>query len=132
MDQTEPLRREDGTLTEMLQHIITKDYTVVGYIKRPEWETAWAPGYTIISYVDENMIGATGHVNAAVVLQNIKPSLFAHAKIWQREATSNRSNTITTCCIITAYPKRRIVQHDVLFIGDPDGGHYDRLGFAHL
>lgn len=87
LDQTEPLRREDGTLTETLQHIITKDYTVVGYIKRPEWETAWAPGYTIISYVDENMIGATGHVNAAVVLQNIKPSLFAHA-----ENLAKRSN----------------------------------------
>lgn len=87
LDQTEPLRREDGTLTETLQHIITKDYTVVGYIKRPEWETAWAPGYTIISNVDENMIGATGHVNAAVVLQNIKPSLFAHA-----ENLAKRSN----------------------------------------
>ncbi|MEK4118651.1 FtsX-like permease family protein [Paenibacillus sp. FSL W8-0919] len=80
LDQTEPLRRENGTLTERLQHIKTKDYTVVGYIKRPEWETAGAPGYTIISYVDENMIGATDRVNAAVVLQKIKPSLFAHAE----------------------------------------------------
>ncbi|MHA2855991.1 FtsX-like permease family protein [Paenibacillus lautus] len=80
LDQTEPLRREDGTLTETLQHIKTKDYTVVGYIKRPVWETAWAPGYTIISYVDENFIGATDQVNAAVVLQKIKPSLFADAE----------------------------------------------------
>lgn len=80
LDQTEPLRREDGTLTETLQHIKTKDYTVVGYIKRPVWETAWAPGYTMISYVDENFIGSTDHVNAAVVLQKIKPSLFAHAE----------------------------------------------------
>ncbi|EGG31858.1 ABC transporter permease [Paenibacillus sp. HGF5] len=80
LDQTEPLRREDGTLTETLQHIETKDYTVVGYIKRPVWETAWAPGYTIISYVDENFIGATDQVNAAVVLQKIKPSLFADAE----------------------------------------------------
>ncbi|PCL93268.1 ABC transporter permease [Paenibacillus lautus] len=80
LDQTEPLRREDGILTESLQHIETRDYTVVGYIKRPEWETAWAPGYTIISYVDDNMIGSNDHVNAAVVLQKIKPSLFAHAE----------------------------------------------------
>ena len=80
LDQTEPLRREDGTLTETLQHIETKVYTVVGYIKRPVWETAWAPGYTIISYVDENFIGSTDQVNAAVVLQKIKPSLFADAE----------------------------------------------------
>lgn len=80
LDQTEPLRREDGTLTETLQHFKTKDYTVVGYIKRPVWETAWAPGHTMISYVDENFIGSTDHVNAAVVLQKIKPSLFAHAE----------------------------------------------------
>jgi len=79
LDQTEPLRREDGTLNETLQHIKTKNYTVVGFIKRPEWETAWAPGYTMISYVDKNMIGATDRVNAAVVLQKIKPSLFAYA-----------------------------------------------------
>ncbi|MGM1045756.1 MAG: ABC transporter permease [Bacillota bacterium] len=80
LDQNEPLRREDGTLTETLQHIKTKDYTVVGFIKRPVWETAWAPGYTIISYVDEKIIRANDHVNAAVVLQKIKPSLFAHAE----------------------------------------------------
>ncbi|PPB08808.1 ABC transporter permease [Brevibacillus laterosporus] len=80
LDQTEPLRREDGTLTETLQHIKTSDYTVVGFIKRPVWETAWAPGYTIISYVDDNIIGANDRVDAAVVLQNVNPSLFAHAE----------------------------------------------------
>lgn len=80
LDQTEPLRREDGTLTETLQHIKTRDYTVVGFIKRPVWETAWAPGYTIISYIDENIIGANDRVNAAVVIQKVNPSLFAHAE----------------------------------------------------
>ncbi|MDN9011985.1 ABC transporter permease [Brevibacillus laterosporus] len=80
LDQTEPLRREDGTLTETLQHIKISDYTVVGFIKRPVWETAWAPGYTIISYVDDNIIGANDRVDAAVVLQKVNPSLFAHAE----------------------------------------------------
>ncbi|AIG26610.1 ABC transporter permease [Brevibacillus laterosporus] len=80
LDQTEPLRREDGTLTETLQHIKTRDYTVVGFIKRPVWETAWAPGYTIISYVDDNIIGANDRVDAAVVLQKVNPSLFANAE----------------------------------------------------
>ncbi|MEC0167104.1 ABC transporter permease [Paenibacillus graminis] len=80
LDQTESLRRKDGILTETLQHLMTKDYTVVGFIKPPEGETAWAPGYTVLSYIDENIIGANDRVNAAVVLQKVNPSLFAHAE----------------------------------------------------
>ncbi|WP_334072595.1 ABC transporter permease [Paenibacillus sp. A14] len=80
LDQTEPLRREDGTLTETLQHIKTRDYTVVGFIKRPAWETAWAPGYTIISYVNEDIIRGNDRVDASVALQRVNPSLFAHAE----------------------------------------------------
>ncbi len=80
LDQNEPLRREDGTLTETLQHIKTREYTVVGFIKRPVWETTWAPGYTIISYVDENIIGANDRVDASVVLQRVNPFLFTHSE----------------------------------------------------
>ncbi|MED4729692.1 ABC transporter permease [Aneurinibacillus migulanus] len=80
LDQTEPLRREDSKLNETLQHIKTRDYTVVGFIKRPVWEMAWSPGYTIISYVDENIMGANDRVNAAVVLQKVNQPLFAHAE----------------------------------------------------
>lgn len=80
LDQTEMLRREDGKSTETLQHIKAMDYTVVGFIKRPVWESAWAPGYTIISYVDENIISANDRVDASVVLQRVNPFLFAHAQ----------------------------------------------------
>lgn len=80
LDQTEPLRREDGSLTETLKHIKARDYTVVGFIKRPVLESAWAPGYTIISYVDDKIIGANDRVDASVVLQRVNPFLFAHAE----------------------------------------------------
>ncbi|BBH19229.1 ABC transporter permease [Paenibacillus baekrokdamisoli] len=80
LDQTEPLRREDGTVKETLQHIKTREYTVVGIIKTPLGETAWSPGYTILSYVDENIIGANDRVDASVVLQRVNPFLFAHAE----------------------------------------------------
>ncbi|ANA83012.1 ABC transporter permease [Paenibacillus glucanolyticus] len=80
LDQTEPLRREDGTLTETLEHVKTREYTVVGIIKSPVWESAWAPGYTILSYVDENFIGADDRVDALVVLQRVNPFLFVHAE----------------------------------------------------
>jgi putative ABC transport system permease protein len=80
LDQTEPLRRGDGTLNETLQHIKIKDYTVVGFIKRPVWETAVAPGYTVISYVDDHIVGGNDRVDASVVLQLVHPFLFAHAE----------------------------------------------------
>ncbi|MFD0589330.1 ABC transporter permease [Paenibacillus sp. GCM10027627] len=80
LDQTEMLRRENGKLAETLQHIETKEYTVVGFIKQPVGETAWSPGYTIVSYVNERIIGSNDRVDAAVVLQKVKRSLFAHAE----------------------------------------------------
>ncbi|OKP93078.1 cell division protein FtsX [Paenibacillus sp. P3E] len=91
LDQTEPLRREDGTLTETLQHSIIRDYTVVGFIKRPVSETAWAPGYTIISYVDDHIIGGDDRVDASVVLQQVNPFLFAHA---EKLAEKNQIDTV--------------------------------------
>lgn len=80
LGQTESLRIVDNEKNETLQNITTRDYTVVGFIKHPVWEPAWAPGYTTISYVDENLIGANDRVNAAVVLQKVNQSLFAHAE----------------------------------------------------
>lgn len=91
LDQTEPLRREDSKLTETLQHMKTRDYTVVGFIKRPVWEMTWAPGYPIISYVDQNIIGANDRVDASVVLRSINQSLFAHA---EDLATKNHIETV--------------------------------------
>ncbi|MFM1652876.1 ABC transporter permease [Brevibacillus sp. B_LB10_24] len=80
LDQSEPLRRENGERTETLENTVTRNYTVVGMIKRPAWEPTWSPGYTIISYVDENIMGANEKVNATVVLQKVDRSLFAHAE----------------------------------------------------
>ncbi|MNB95751.1 ABC transporter permease YtrF precursor [compost metagenome] len=91
LDQTEPLRRKDGTLTETLQHSIIRDYTVVGFIKRPVWETAWAPGYAIISYADDHIIGGDDRVDASVVLQQVNPFLFAHA---EKLAEKNQIDTV--------------------------------------
>lgn len=91
LDQTAPLHRKDGTLTETLQHSVIRDYTVVGFIKRPVSETAWAPAYTIISYVDNQIIGGDDRVDASVVLQQVSPFLFAHA---EKLAEKNQINTV--------------------------------------
>ncbi|MCY9513866.1 ABC transporter permease [Paenibacillus apiarius] len=80
LDQSESLRMVNGEMTETLKNTTTTNYTIVGFIKRPTWEPTWAPGYTMISYVDENIMGANDKVNAAVVLKKVNNSLFAHAE----------------------------------------------------
>ena len=44
----------DNENVETLTKESTAEYTVVGIMKRPEFEYRWAPGYTVISYFDKN------------------------------------------------------------------------------
>lgn len=75
--QNDPL--QDGSIPETIKNKKTISYKIVGIINRPTWEPAWAPGYTIISYVDENMVNAQEKVDASVVLKKVKRSLYDHA-----------------------------------------------------
>ncbi|WP_042355674.1 ABC transporter permease [Bacillus rubiinfantis] len=77
--QQDSLQKVDGKVTERLENTTSFTYTVVGFIKRPTWEPTWAPGYTIVSYVDENKLSASDRVNASVVLKKVKGSLYDHA-----------------------------------------------------
>lgn len=80
LNQNESLRKMNDLMEERLQNQTTQEYTVVGIIKRPEWEPAQAPGYTTISYFDENLMSAGDKVTATVVLNKVDNSLYAHAE----------------------------------------------------
>ena len=80
LTQQESLQTIDGEIAESLTHETTRSYTIVGIIARPGWEPAWAPGYTVISYVDESMLGTDDTVNASVVLNTVQKSLYTHAR----------------------------------------------------
>lgn len=80
LKQNDRLVTYEGKMAETLEHTEARSYKVVGIIERPTWEPTWAPGYTVISYVDESILGANDIVNATVVLNEVKSSLFAHAK----------------------------------------------------
>ncbi|SFQ11324.1 putative ABC transport system permease protein [Psychrobacillus psychrotolerans] len=80
LKQEDPLVTDKGERAETIEHTEAKSYKVVGIIKRPTWESAEAPGYSIFSYVDEGTLGANDIVNAAVVLNKVKSSLFTHAE----------------------------------------------------
>jgi len=85
LDQYIGLRKDNESTDEILKNKITASYTVVGFIKRPTWESTWAPGYTVLTYVDENLIGANETVDASVILKNVKKSLYAHAESLAKE-----------------------------------------------
>ncbi|AQS58234.1 ABC transporter permease [Desulforamulus ferrireducens] len=80
LQQGQPLVREAGQVKETLINTRAMSYTVVGTIKRPSWEPTWAPGYTIIGYVDEELLSTKDAVDALVVLKKVKGSLFAQAE----------------------------------------------------
>jgi len=84
LSQMDPLQRtgevDNDTVTEELQIETTKTYTIVGTVKRPTWEPMWAPGYTMISYVDESTLAPTETVDVAVVLNKINGSLYKNAE----------------------------------------------------
>jgi putative ABC transport system permease protein len=80
LTQNDSLQRDQDELYEELKLTETKDVTIVGTIERPSWEPAWAPGYTVIGYVDETSFSKNQSIDAYVVLTKVKGSLFDHAK----------------------------------------------------
>lgn len=70
-------RGEEGYLENLEIHT-TATYTVVGTIERPSWEQPWAPGYTVINYIDKENL--TASVDAIVVVNKLNGSLFKQAQ----------------------------------------------------
>lgn len=81
LGKNDPLKlKEQGERAETLKTKLTKTYTVVGFIERPHWEPAWAPGYTVISFVDESSLSPGEKVDVQVVVNKVQRSLYNHAK----------------------------------------------------
>ncbi|MCR2821289.1 ABC transporter permease [Lederbergia panacisoli] len=92
IDQTFSFLTKDGKINEELEITSTKEFTIVGTIKRPNWEIPWAPAYTVISYLDEEeQLVKDNLVNATVVLNKVKTSLFDDA---QNLAEKNQIETV--------------------------------------
>jgi putative ABC transport system permease protein len=80
LGQNDPLQRGENGVTEELKVDSTETFTVTGVIKRPSWEPSWSPGYTMIGYIDKGSMKDSEQVNAIVILDKVKASLFDHAK----------------------------------------------------
>lgn len=80
LTQNDYFQKNKDTLGETLTKENTKTYKIVGIIKRPKFEPTWAPGFTVLGYVDENNVTSQEKENAFVILKSINRGLFDHAK----------------------------------------------------
>lgn len=80
LDQSYGLTIDENGVAEDLKIQSTETFTIVGKIKRPKWEPSWAPGYTIISYIDKSVVSNDEKVDAVVDVKKVKRSLFKHAE----------------------------------------------------
>ncbi|MBU9722399.1 ABC transporter permease [Bacillus alkalicola] len=80
MDDTFSFRREDGENKETLENITAETFTVVGVMERPNWETPWSPGYTVISYLDEGELTPDTTVRASVIFEKLNRSFYENAE----------------------------------------------------
>lgn len=75
------LLTEDGVVQERLaKQRTTREYQVVGFIERPDWEPTSAPGYTALTYADEAGLAADGPLDVAIQVKDIRRSMFKHAE----------------------------------------------------
>jgi putative ABC transport system permease protein len=68
--------------TEVIETLSKKEediFTIVGTMERPEWEPYSAPGYTIVSYMEQDSFKG-GEADIGVTLKKVNRSLYEHAK----------------------------------------------------
>lgn len=78
LGQTFPLRVMDDEIAETIDEHFEKTYTIVGMMKRPTWEPFIAPGYTVLTYMSDDLVSEIP-VNASVVWKKVNKSTSEHA-----------------------------------------------------
>lgn len=73
IDQSYSFQPTDG-ITEVIEGEIERDFTIVGVMKRPTWEPMSAPGYTVLTYLPDNVFTVGDTVNASVVWEKVNLS----------------------------------------------------------
>src|SRR5690625_2919014 len=72
MEQIDPL--QTGEIGETLENKGAEDFTIVGMMKRPTWEPISAPGFTILSYLPDDVFAGNDTIQASVTWDNVSRS----------------------------------------------------------
>lgn len=79
LTQNDSMIREDGR-QETLTEESTRTFTIVGIIERPTIEPTGSPGYTVLTYTDENVMAEGQISNLFVIVKHVDKALFERAK----------------------------------------------------
>ncbi|MFC7786453.1 ABC transporter permease [Rossellomorea sp. GCM10028870] len=85
LGQNDPLQRDGEGMKEKLEVNSMETFTVTGIIESPSWEPAWSPGYTVLGYIDKSSLNKSDMVDAVVVLDKVKSSVFEYAQKLAKE-----------------------------------------------
>lgn len=66
---------EDGEVVEHLIHTQKMEYTIVGIIEPPLWESGWKPSYTALTFLDAHA-SESESVDLSVIMKKVKQSIF--------------------------------------------------------
>lgn len=94
LDQSMSLLWEDGKLSEQLVGNTERSYTIVGFIKTPYDEYSWAPGYTVLTLMDEQAAAGEGNFDAFVIYKTVTNHLFDHAQKLLPESSIEFNNML--------------------------------------
>ncbi|OEH91053.1 ABC transporter permease [Bacillus solimangrovi] len=85
IDENLSLIREEGKSVEILKNTQQKTYTVVGEIEPPKWKDPFIPGYIVINYLDENLIGTNHTLDASVAVNKVNQSIYDYTTSFAQE-----------------------------------------------
>lgn len=78
MGQMDPL--QTGEIAETLEDKVAEDFTIVGIMKRPTWEPMSAPGFTVLSYLPEDVFTTNDTIQASVTWNKVSRSAVKDAE----------------------------------------------------
>lgn len=106
-------KNEEGLVREYLQKESVRTFTVVGIINRPSWEPTWSPGYTTLTYLDEDALTPNDTVQASVILKDLNGELFDHARTLAEsngiEEVEFNNSLLRYCGLIENDQVRRVI-----------------------
>ncbi|WP_017795425.1 ABC transporter permease [Oceanobacillus kimchii] len=93
----------EGELEEELRNTEEYTFTVVGTIEEPLWDYSWAPGYSMLSYIDEDILATEENVTVFVKSNDISTSLFDAIPVFAKNQNIDQNQIEFNYNLLEAY-----------------------------